>query len=60
MQTVRSSVKTSFSASGFMRGLMRDWRRWTKAERVTAGCLVAAFFIGVSLFIVSTLTSQPV
>jgi hypothetical protein len=60
MQTVQSSVKASHSSRGFMRGLMRDWRRWTKAERVAAGCLVAIIFLGASLFIISTIASNPV
>ncbi|HLG88648.1 MAG TPA: hypothetical protein VKZ79_15780 [Alphaproteobacteria bacterium] len=60
MQTVQSSVKASRSSRGFMRDLMRDWRRWTKAERVAASCLVAIIFLGASLFIISTIALNPV
>ena len=60
MQTVQSPDQGSRASRSFARELMRDWQRWTKAERVTAGCLVAIIFIGVSFFIVSALASQPI
>jgi hypothetical protein len=30
-----------------MQDLVRDWRRWTKAERVAAGAIAALILIGV-------------
>jgi len=29
-----------------MRDLIRDWRRWTKAERVLAGVIVVLLVVG--------------
>lgn len=62
MQMVRSQDQdqASRASRGFAHELMRDWQRWTKAERVTAGCLVAIIFLGVSFFIVQALAAQPI
>jgi hypothetical protein len=30
-----------------MRDLVRDWRRWTKAERIAASTIVAVIVVGV-------------
>ena len=60
MQQVQSQNQGVPSSRGFAHELRRDWQRWTKAERVTAGCLVAIIFLGVSFFIVSALASQPI
>ncbi len=34
-----------------MRDLLRDWNRWSKAERVTAVCLLATFLSAVPSFL---------
>jgi hypothetical protein len=39
-----SLVKRNTVAS--MRDLIRDWRRWTKAERVLAGVIVVLLVVG--------------
>ena len=59
MQTVQGSVQSRTHRS-FRQGLLRDWQRWTRAERVTAGCLMAIIFLGASFFILSAIVAQPI
>jgi hypothetical protein len=33
-----------------MRDLVRDWRRWTKAERIAASTIVTVIVVGVPVF----------
>jgi len=35
-----------------MRDLIRDWRRWTKAERVLASIIVALLVVGLPTLLV--------
>jgi hypothetical protein len=46
--------------SGLVHDLLRDWRRWTKAERVAAAALLAIIFFGTSVFIIAALAGKPI
>ena len=38
--------------------LLRDWRRWSRGERIAAGCMLAAVLAGASALILSAVAAS--
>jgi len=45
------------SHAGIAHDLLRDWRRWSRGERIAAAFMLAAVLAGASALILSTLAA---
>ena len=46
--------------SSLAHDLLRDWRRWNKAERIAAGFLLAALLIGTPALAIAALIGHQI
>ena len=46
MNQLNAGYSSEHPRRGFAHELVRDWRRWSKAERIAASCIPAILLVG--------------